>query len=89
MKEEMMSDSEMWKIHHADRRDKRANNRDASARLLRDVGIVFTEHNGGAHLVVRKDKKTVDFWPGTGKWTVRGSSMYQRGVKNLIREMQS
>lgn len=56
-------------------KQKRANNRSSSPKVLRDNGIEFSEHNGGAHLVVYGKAVTVDFWPGTGRWTVRNKRL--------------
>lgn len=64
---------------------KRAQNRSFSAAKLSDEDIRFDERNDGAHLIVyASDRKTVDFWPGTGLWKVRGSYTEGRGVFKLI-----
>ena len=63
---------------------KTRHNRQSSAGLLRRHGVVFSEHNRGAHLVVYGDRVVVDFWPGTGKYIVRESGEKGRGVKNLL-----
>jgi len=66
---------------------KRALYRKSSPQLLRAVGLQYTTHNEGAHLVVRTAKLegvVVDFWPGTGLWRVRDSTEQGRGVKPLI-----
>lgn len=64
-------------------KDKRASNREYSAKLLRDNNISFTEHNDGAHLIVVNGSRTVDFWPGTGKWRDR-AGREARGVNQLV-----
>ncbi len=79
-------------LDYDDRREasklKRASNRESSARRLREQEIPFTEHNAGAHLVVTPWPGIVfDFWPGTGKFTRRGSGKYGRGVGPLIHEI--
>jgi predicted Ser/Thr protein kinase len=66
---------------------KRASNRADSARMLEGAGIKFSEHNGGAHLVVCSKSCVFDFWPGTGKWVKRPTKNYQRGVAKLIKEV--
>jgi hypothetical protein len=66
---------------HEASKAKRARNREASARLLREAGIGFEERNGGAHLIVAG---RYDFWPGTGLWMARGEKTKRRGVKELI-----
>jgi hypothetical protein len=66
-------------------REKRASNREHSARLLRDAGIQFESKNDGAHLIVCG---SVDFWPGTGLWQVRGTPRQRRGVRSLIKHIK-
>jgi hypothetical protein len=65
-------------------KEKRAHNRENSALLLQERGIQFESKNGGAHLIVTHNGKTVDFWPGTGKFVFRRSTKHGRGVKTLI-----
>lgn len=64
-------------------KEKRACNRENSAKILLQNEVEFTTHNNGAHLIVKGRCGTVDFWPGTGRWQLRsGRSGF--GVKNLI-----
>jgi hypothetical protein len=65
-------------------REKREKNRKATPEILREHVVEFTSHNGGAHLVVTHGGKVADLWPGTGKYNVRGSKAYRRGVFNLL-----
>lgn len=68
----MSSDmGDMWREVREEMREKRAANREASADILRERGVAFTELNIGAHLVVKHGGRTVDFWPGTGLWHAR------------------
>lgn len=73
-----------WAQREAERKKKKADNRDNGQRLLTENGIAFTVHNKGAHLVVVDGACTWDYWPGTGKWCMRGTSNYRRGVFPLI-----
>ena len=68
--------------------EKRAGNRSNSQRILAERGINFASHNTGDHLIVSMHGKTWDFWPGTGKWTLRGSNRYLRGVFPLIKAIE-
>lgn len=75
-----------WSVFEALRKksqEKRAENRENSAEILRQAGIEFTSYNHGAHLKVIGPKCVIDFWPGTGKWICCNVS--GRGVYNLIR----
>jgi hypothetical protein len=75
---------DFWRDVKSARQQKRADNRASSAELLKAAGIDFEEKNGGAHLIVKAVGRVVDFWPGTGRWIVRGSSRAHYGVKRLI-----
>lgn len=66
---------------------RRASNRQTTPALLVQHGVAFVEHNSGAHLVITHNGKTADLWPGTGKYQVRGSGRYSRGVFNLLRAL--
>jgi len=79
--------SDMGDDFHALKRfkqEKRADNREASAEMLKAAGIAFKSKNIDAHLIVQAGSKVVDFWPGTGLWIVRGISRKGRGVRSLI-----
>lgn len=70
-------------------RQKRASNRESSAKMLAAAGIAFEAKNEGAHLIVTANGRTVDFWPGTGLWIERGTSRQKRGVRRLIAELKN
>lgn len=65
---------------------KRASNREKSQQLLVKHGVTFTIHNSGAHLIVHSPEGLIDFWPGTGKWIIRGKAD-GRGVFNLLKRI--
>lgn len=65
------------------KQEKRASNREQSAQILKDKGIVFSSNNGGAHLIVEGKNCYIDFWPGTGKWNSRNGDK-GFGVRNLV-----
>lgn len=69
-------------------RQKRASNRESSAKRLAAEGIDFETKNDGAHLIVTANGRTVDFWPGTGLWIERGTQGQKRGVQRLINELK-
>lgn len=66
----------------AEKKAKRAANRESSPALLREAGVQFIEKNGGSHLIVAN--ATFDFWPGTGKWIERATGAKGRGVFKLL-----
>lgn len=76
--------TEYWRDIKRWRQEKRAINREESRKLLERGGIPHTVHNDGAHLIVSLNNYTVDFWPGTGKWIIRGVGRSGRGVLNML-----
>lgn len=65
---------------------KRASNREQSARKLDAAGIQYLSKNAGAHLIVTAaDGQIIDFWPGTGLWRMRSSARQGRGIRSLLR----
>lgn len=81
-----MSESvEIFPCLKKESQERRASNRERSAELLREAGLPFESKNDGAHLIVTGHSVTADFWPGTGKFTVRGTGKYGRGVFNLMK----
>lgn len=67
---------------------KRRSNLEYSTELLHQTGVPFTAHNGGTHLVVQSGVRTIDFWPSTGLWTVRGAATRNRGVRGLLAHLR-
>lgn len=76
--------AEYWRDVKQWRQEKRAFNREESRKLLERGGIQHTVHNDGAHLIVSHNSYKVDFWPGTGRWTIRGAGRSGRGVLNML-----
>lgn len=65
---------------------RRKTNRERSCAMLRFLGVAFEVRNEGAHLIVRHEGKTIDFWPGTGKFKPRErAAQYGRGVFNMLK----
>ncbi len=76
----------------ADSQAKRANNREWSSTYLKEHGIPFETRNEGVHLIINKSGRRADFWPGTGKWVIRGrpghGDQHGRGVRGLVRILE-
>lgn len=49
--------------------------------MLTAAGVNFESKNIDAHLIVKMPGKTIDFWPGTGLWMVRGQPTRRYGVR--------
>jgi hypothetical protein len=84
---DMGDDFRAWKQAKV---EKRASNRLGGAALLTKHGIAFDTRNDGAHLLVRHEGRTIDFWPGTGRWIDRAhpfSCINGRGVFRLLKHM--
>jgi hypothetical protein len=78
---DMGDDFRAWKEQG---KQKREDNRKYSPQVLKTEGVKFDRKNWGAHLIVHGNNETIDFWPGTGKWIVRGGKT-SRGVFALIK----
>lgn len=66
---------------------KRMSNREASATILDNLGVVYETNNQGVHLKIMDavtQECVVDFWPGTGLWHIRKSGCRNRGVQKLV-----
>ena len=78
----------------AESKARRAGHRENSPAMLRGAGIAFETKNNGAHLIVRHNAKVADFWPGTGKFGIRGDvdakgdQRWYRGVRLLIKRLR-
>lgn len=82
----MSEAAEIFPDMKAESQQRRANNRQRSCSMLRFLGVDFEVKNDGAHLIVRHEGKTVDFWPGTGKYIPRApGSKHGRGVFNMLK----
>jgi len=68
-------------------KQKKLSNIESSTLMLLEKGYDVDIKNNGVHLIVDWNDKTVDFWPSTGKWIVRGGKT-SRGVKGLIKELE-
>lgn len=65
---------------------KRANNREASAEILRKAGVQFDARGDGVHLIITHRSNRYDFWPGTGLWKTF-SGIKGRGVGRLLKHL--
>lgn len=79
--------TEMWAGYHEARRQKRVQNAAYSTQALTDAGVHFRAYNGGAHLIIQHEGKTVDFWPGTGLWKDRMRATQNRGLVRLLKHL--
>lgn len=71
------------------KQEKKRSNLAHSTRLLEANGIEFKVHNNGIHLVLTKGDQTIDFWPSTGLWWIRGTTNKRRGVQRLMAYIKS
>jgi hypothetical protein len=80
--------AEMWGDLRAMRQAKKRSNLAASTRMLLDNGLQFVTHNGGIHLTLTKGDQTIDYWPSTGLWWIRGTANKRRGIARLLTYMK-
>lgn len=62
---------------------RRESNLASSIEMLNKNGISFDDK--GYHVIVSHNGMKVDFWPSTGKFNIRGTPKYLRGVRLLIK----
>jgi hypothetical protein len=84
--DDQLSTGDAFKILRAESQARRASNRERSTQRLLDAGIGFEMRNKGAHLIVLS---RVDFWPGTGLWRDRTTTSHGRGLRTLLRHLES
>lgn len=75
------------KARRAEKQASATDHRLNAPKRLQQAGISFQAKNGGAHLIVRHDGHTIDFWPGTALWIERGSSRRRHGIRGLIKHL--
>lgn len=81
----MSEQIEIFQAMNAHRQEERRERRVAHAATLRKLGVNMQEKNLGAHLIIRHNGLTVDFWPGTERWMVRSDSgRPRRGFEALL-----
>lgn len=84
---------EVWKatkdIRKAYSAAKRLRNYEYAINTLRDNNISYLLKNDGYHLVINHNSNLIDYWPTTGKFSVRGSGSYHRGISKLMRKLKN
>lgn len=65
-------------------REKKQNNLEYATQHLIDINIQFESKNCGLHLIVNGNGYTVDYWPTTGLFNVRGVDYKGRGINTLV-----
>ena len=78
---------EMYAALKEQKKAKKESNYDWSVNYLRQLGIDFDNH--GYHLVVKHNGNMADFWPTTGKYNIRVTKEYRRGVKRLVKDLKA
>ncbi|MDN8081206.1 hypothetical protein QZN30_17725 [Burkholderia multivorans] len=77
---------ETFRILKKQNQEKRAHNRLVSREELTKRGYAFEVKNGDAHLIVNTASGIVDLWPGTGKYRIRSSGKFGRGLEQFLDE---
>lgn len=88
LEKEDVSDEQIaiWAEQKEAGRLKKKRNRQQSLALLQEKGIAYvTLSEGAGHYRIQH----FDFWPSTGKYLNRKTNKYNRGVFNLIKEIEN
>lgn len=67
----MNEETELWAAYKAQQKLERAERRASAEQQLKDRGINYTVHNGGAHIVIEEGGAIFDYWPGNTRWRMR------------------
>lgn len=82
---------EAWKVTKDIRKAysvaKRLKNYEYAINVFKTNNISYLLKNGGYHLIVNHNKMVIDYWPTTGKFSIRGSGIYQRGINKLMKKL--
>jgi len=62
---------------------KKKSNLEFATQYLIDKGVAFESKNSGLHLIVSGERHTIDYWPSTGFFKVRGHDYQCRGINTL------
>lgn len=76
---------DLFRDYKKAKKAKKEQNNKSSTALIKELYDVETK--SPYHLVVRHNDVVADFWPSTGKYHIRGTGKYHRGIRNLIKEM--
>jgi hypothetical protein len=69
--------TEDWAAYKAQQKLARADRRASAEQQLKNRGINYTMHNGGAHIVIKEGGAIFDYWPGNTRWRMRpGKSQF-------------
>lgn len=84
-----MDDTDVWRVMKKTSQLRRAENRENGQGILTEYDVAFeVAGDMASHLIVRHNGKTVDYWPGTGKWIDRAQrGRHERGVFRLLRHL--
>lgn len=63
----------------------RKKRRDLAASRLAATSVRHRSLNNGAYIVIEDYGVSIDFWPGSGLWIVRGKTERKHGIWKLIR----
>ena len=67
----MNEETELWAAYKAQQKRERAARRARAEQQLKDRGINYTVHNGGAHIAIEEGGAIFDYWPGNTRWRMR------------------
>lgn len=66
---------------------KKASNLEFSTNELIKRGVQFESKNCGVHLVIESLDGLIDYWPSTGKFRLRSTGEYKRGLRRLLKHL--
>lgn len=85
---DMAGDFRAHKEWARERKEKRYQESSSAREEIWREALDVGSKNGGQHLVVRTAKDTIDFWPSTGRWVVRGKKAQGYDARSLLKRMK-
>ena len=80
------SAEDVKQLRAEDRAFRAAKRKSGAERLIKE-GILFDCHNDGAHLIIYRQGYTIDYWPGTSRWSIRGGAK-KFGLEALVKHIK-
>lgn len=79
--------AEDFRLLRLESKRSRAVKREYGPKRLTEEGIPFDSHNDGAHLILYRQGHAIDYWPGTGRWNIRGGAK-RFGLEALVKHVK-
>lgn len=84
---DLADDFRALKEHRRKEKEKRHSDSSEAREQIRREALDVEEKNNGLHWIVRTEKETIDFWPTSGRWMVRGNKAQGYDGRSLAKRL--